>query len=331
MQVMDKVRWGMVGCGVVTEKKSGPGLYKSEHSELRAVFDLDYDKAVDYAKRHGVPIVYKTVEEMLADKEIDAIYLPTPPKFHKEYAIRCLEVGKIPYIEKPMAQTYEECVEIINKAKEVKLPAYVAFYRRGMDKYIKIKEIIENGTLGKVRFVQLKQFMKPEPCDLDRDNLPWRLIPSISGGGKFVDMVLHVLDVTEFLFGKITQVQGMADNFGGLYEVEDTVSATFKFESGIMGSGMWCYVADHNEEEMLIIGDKGRISTTGLFYGPIIVTVDEKEQVYDYKEPEHVAQPYIQTIVNELTGRGKSPANLESAANVIKVMDEILKEYKKRY
>lgn len=328
---MNKIRWGMVGCGAVTEKKSGPGLYKSENSELRAVFDLDKNRAIDYAARHGVPIVYTTVEEMLEDTEIDAVYLPTPPKFHKYYAMLCLEAGKIPYIEKPMAQTFEECIEIINKAKEVNLPVYVAFYRRGMEKYLKIREIIQSGLLGEIRFVQLKQFMKPEPCDLDRNNLPWRLIPNISGGGKFVDMVPHVLDITEFLFGRIVDVHGMAENYGDFYEVEDTVCATFKFESGVLGSGMWCYVADHDEEQMLIMGEKGRIETAGLFYSPVKVTVDGVETIYEYPEPEHVAQPYIQSIVNELINKEKSQANLESASNVIKVVDEILKEYRKRY
>jgi predicted dehydrogenase len=328
---MDKVRWGMIGCGAVAEKKNGPGLYKAKNSELRAVYSRSYEKAADYAKRHGVPIAYKTIDDMLADKEVDAIYIATPPESHKEYALRCLEAGKIPYIEKPMAQSHEECLEIINKAKEVNLPVYVAFYRRGMEKYAKIKEIIESGILGEIRFVQLKQFMKPEPCDLDKDNLPWRLIPSISRGGKFVDMAPHALDMTQFLFGSIIHVQGMADNFGGLYEVEDTVSAVFKFESGVIGNGMWCYVADHNEEEMLIVGDKGRISTPALSYGPVKVNINGEDQVYEYKEPEHVGQPFIQTLVNELTGMEKSPADLYSAANVNKVIDEILKEYRKRY
>ncbi|MDU5723703.1 MAG: Gfo/Idh/MocA family oxidoreductase [Clostridium butyricum] len=168
MKKFDKVVWGMVGCGVVTEKKSGPGLYKSENSELKAVFDLDYDRACDYAKRHGVPVVYKTVEEMLADPEINAVYLPTPPKFHKDYSMKCLEAGKIPYTEKPMALTYEECEEMIKKSQEVNLPIYVAFYRRGMAKYMKIKEIIESGKLGKINFVHLRQFMKVEDIDLDR-------------------------------------------------------------------------------------------------------------------------------------------------------------------
>ena len=328
---MDNVCWGMVGCGVVTEKKSGPGLYKSRHSRLKAVYDLDYDRACDYARRHGVPVVYRTVEEMLADPEITAVYLPTPPRFHKEYALRCLEAGKIPYIEKPMALVHEECEEIIKKSREKDLPVYVAFYRRGMDKYLRIKELIDSGALGDIRFVRLCQFMRPEPADLDPADLPWRLTPAATGGGKFVDMVTHVLDVLEFFFGGITEIQGTADNLGGLYQVEDTVSAVLRCESGVMVSGMWCYVSDHDHEEMLIVGSKGHVSTTGLFYGPVKVCIDGGEEILDFPEPEHVAQPYIQLLVNEMTGRGKSPADLRSAANNVRVVDELLGEYRKKY
>ncbi|WRS26237.1 Gfo/Idh/MocA family oxidoreductase [Oscillospiraceae bacterium MB08-C2-2] len=328
---MNEVCWGMVGCGAVTEKKSGPGLYKSANSRLKAVYDLDYEKACDYARRHGVPVVARTVENILNDPEITAVYLPTPPRFHKEYALRCLGAGKIPYIEKPMALRYEECLEVMEAAGKARLPVYVAFYRRGMEKYLKIKELIDSGALGSIRFVRLSHFMELEATDLDRENLPWRLTPSATFGGKFVDMATHVLDVVDFLFGKITHVQGVADNLGGFYPVEDTLSAVMRCESGVVVSGMWCYVADHNEEEMLIVGEKGHIRTTGLFYGPVRVTVQGREELLDFPEPEHVAQPYIQRIVNEMTGAVPSGADMQSAANNVKIVDDLLREYRQRY
>ncbi len=91
----------MIGCGAVTEKKSGPGLYKSRHSSLRALYSRDHGRAKDWALRHGVPVAYETAEALFADPEIDAVYISTPPRYHKEYALRCLEAGKIAYIEKP--------------------------------------------------------------------------------------------------------------------------------------------------------------------------------------------------------------------------------------
>lgn len=328
---MKNVCWGMIGHGSVTEVKSGPGLYKSDHSRLKGVFGRNADKARDYAKRHGIEHVYETVEDMLLDPEIDAIYLPLPPKFHKDYALQCLEAGKIPYIEKPMAQTYEDCLEIMAKATEKNLPVYVAFYRRGMEKYNKIKSLLDQNLIGKVRSVEVRHLMRPEPMDYDKDNLPWRLIPEISGGGKFLDMGVHILDLLDYFFGHIVECNGFADNFGGLYKVEDTVSASFKFENGVIGNGLWCYVADHNEEYIRIIGESGTMKFEGLGYGPLILDVGDKREVIEFMAPEHVGMPYIQSIVNEMLGIGKSPSDLESAANVIKVTDHLLGDYRKRF
>jgi predicted dehydrogenase len=321
----------MIGHGSVTEIKSGPGLYKSKNSKLKGIYGRNREKAQDFANRHGVETVYESVEAMLGDPEIDAVYLPVPPKFHKDFAIKCLEAGKIPYIEKPMAQTYKDCLEIMDKAREVKLPVYVAFYRRGMEKYVKIKALLDANTIGQVRCVEVRHLMKPEASDYDRENLPWRLIPDIAGGGKFLDMGVHVLDILDFFFGKIVETNGIAENLGGLYDVEDTVSASFKFESGVIGNGLWCYVADHGEEYVRITGDLGTMTFEGLGYGPVTVKTEAGEIQHQFTAPEHVGQPYIQSIVNEIAGVEKSTADLESAANVIRVTDQILEEYRKRY
>jgi predicted dehydrogenase len=330
---MLKVKWGMIGTGSVTEVKSGPGFYKCEHSELKGVYNRNLDKAVDWANRHGISKIYKSVEEMLAD-DIDAVYIATPPNAHKEYAIKCIEAGKIPYIEKPMALDYNECLEIMDKSKEYNIPVYVAYYRRGMDKYKKIKELLDNKVIGNIRYVEVRQIMKPEPTDYDMDNLPWRIKPEVTGGGKFIDMGVHVLDILDFFFGHITEATGIAKNLGGLYYVEDTVSASFSFENGVIGNGMWCYVADHEEEYVKIAGDKGYMVFGGLGFGKVgqvSIYKDSKTEVLEFINPNHVAQPYIQMVINEILGIEKGNANIESAANVTRVTDEILKDFKKHY
>lgn len=327
---MDRVIWGMIGCGAVTERKSGPGLYLSERSELRAVYSRHPTRAAGYAARHGVPVVYEHPEDLFSDPAINAVYIATPPASHTEYALRSLEAGKIAYIEKPMANSYEECRAILDKSRATGIPVYVAYYRRGLEKYQKIRELIGSGALGRVRTVQLRQFLPPEPADLDREHLPWRLLPGATGG-KFLDMAPHELDILQYFFGPITDVQGMAGNSGGLYDVEDTVGAVFRFRSGVMASGMWCYVADHAEDEMLIVGDKGRIRTPGLGGGPVHVMHEDGERVLEFPEPGHVAQPYIQSIVDELTLGHRSPADAGEAANVSRAVDRILCEYRKRY
>ncbi len=325
---MKKVRWGMIGTGSVTEVKSGPGFYKSEGSELYGVFNRSTDKAKDWAKRHGVEKVFNSIEDMLKS-DIDAVYIATPPHVHKEYAIMCLEAGKIPYIEKPMALDHSECQEILEKSREYNIPVYTAFYRRGLEKYLKIKELLDNETIGKVRYVEVRQIMKPEESDFSKENQAWRIKKEITGGGKFIDMGVHVLDILDFFFGHIVKTKGLAKNLGGLYEVEDTVSASFEFENGVVGNGMWCYVADHEEEYVKIVGDKGYMIFEGLGYGDVSIYKDRQEEVLKFIPPDHIAQPYIQMVVREILGIEKSTANILSSANVTKVTDEVLAEFKK--
>lgn len=324
---MKKVKWGMIGTGSVTEVKSGPGFYKSENSILYGVYNRNKDKAIDWAKRHGIDKVYNTIDEMLTDENIDAVYIATPPNVHKEYAIRCLEAGKIPYIEKPMALNYKECQDILEVSKAKDIPVYVAFYRRGMEKYIRIKEMLDEGILGDIRYVEVRQIMKPEDTDFNRDKLPWRVRAEVSGGGKFLDMGVHVLDILDFFLGHIIEARGEATNLGNFYDVEDTVSASFIFKNGVIGNGMWCYVAGHEEEYVKIVGDKGYMTFEGLGYGPVKVYKDDGVQEFQFKSPEHVAQPYIQQVINEVIGLKKSNANIESAANVTRITDEILKNF----
>lgn len=328
---MKTVTWGMIGCGSVTEVKNGPGLYKAERSSLRGVYSRRVEKARDYAASHGVPVVYGTIQELLQDPAIDAVYIATPPDSHREYALACIDAGKIPYIEKPMALNYEECAEILNAAEQKNLPVYVAFYRRGAEKFLKIKELLEEGAIGTVLFAEIRQIQPPNPEDLDRDNLPWRLLPR-QGGGHFLDMGVHMLDYLSLYFGDIVEMSGTVENRGGLYQVEDTVSASFRFTNGVSGNGLWCYVTDYRQDMVTIAGTEGRLEFATLDCGGELRLIRGGETTrYDFMQPEHVGQPMIQSIVDELTGIGKSHADARCAANNLKMIDRLLADYRGRY
>ena len=328
---MKNIRWGMIGCGVVTEKKSGPGFYKAHGSTLQGVFSPTIAKAEDYAKRHHIPKVYRDIEELLEDSSIDAIYIATPPKFHKEYALACMKHGKIPYIEKPLGMNVEECKEILKCSQELGIPAYVAYYRRGMEKFEKVRSLLKENTIGEVRAVYVRHLMEPLGSDLNSETFHWTLKASETQGGRFIDMGTHILDMLEFLLGTITEVTGSATNTGNLYEVEDTVVAQFKFENGILGAGIWCYVAKENLDEISIIGSKGSIRFSVMDYSAVRLKLGDEEVRFEFEEPEHVSQPYIQSIVDELNLGMQSNANLESAVNNVRVIDRILEEYRKKY
>ncbi len=320
------IKWGMIGCGDVTEKKSAPSFNKIEQSTLLAVFSRNREKADSYASRHHVPKVYDTAGELLDDEEINAVYIATPPSSHAHYAIMAMRAGKNVYVEKPMAATYEDCLKINEVSAETGIPVFVAYYRRSMEYFRKVREIIESGIIGKPFLCKSSLFIPPREEDMVSEDLPWRVIPEISGGGYFHDMGCHELDILMFLFGEPESVAGYAANFGGLYTPEDTVVASIKFKSGLIYNGSWCFVSPENSaiDRIEVMGDSGSLIFSCFEFTPIGVTDRDGKREYPVDPPEHVQYPMISAIVEELQGKGSSPSKGSSGARVNWLMEKIL-------
>jgi len=314
----------------VAEVKSGPGFYKANNSSLVAVTSADLAMTTSFAERHGVPKAYATTEELVADAEVDAVYVATPPSSHKPLSLLVAKAGKHVYVEKPMAMRFEECREIVDVCAEQGVRLFVAFYRRAMPRFLKIKEWIDSGAIGEVRNVRAVQHQPPAPEDLSRATLPWRLKPEVSGGGKFLDMGIHELDLFDFLFGAIEEVHGIAGNQAGLYDVEDTVTATWRHASGVQGYGSWCYACGHGEDFVEIVGSKGRITFEFFSDQPLRLVNEAGGQIVEIPNPPHVQQPFIQSIVDDLNGVAPCPGDVESAVRSSWVADEVLRNYRKQ-
>jgi predicted dehydrogenase len=326
---MEQVRWGIIGCGNVTEVKSGPAFQKIEGSELVAVMRRDGEKAKDYAQRHGVAKWYDDADKLIHDPAVNAVYIATPPGSHAEYAIKALQAGKPVYVEKPMALNYQECQQMNEAASATGLPLFVAYYRRALPDFLKVKELIDAGAIGDVRFVSIALYQPPQAKDLVSNDLPWRVLPEHSGGGHFFDLGSHQLDFLDFVFGPIVSVKGQATNQAALYPAEDIASANFVFESGVVGSGIWCFtVSEQNRTERTeIIGTKGKITFSTFDPVPVQLETDEGLQEFQAPPPEHIQQPLIQTVVDELRGRGTCPSTGITAARTSRVMETIVAEY----
>src|SRR5690606_36500649 len=145
---MEMIKWGMVGVGDVTEVKSGPALYKTLNSRLIAVVSRTKEKAEDYARRHAVPKVYGDVATLLEDPEIDIVYIATPPSTHKNYALQVMQAGKPVYVEKPMAKSLKEATIMHDTAKKTGISLFVAFYRRALPYFTRIKQLVDDGKIG---------------------------------------------------------------------------------------------------------------------------------------------------------------------------------------
>jgi predicted dehydrogenase len=320
------INWGMIGCGDVTEKKSAPSFNKIEGSSLIGVTSRTKDKAVSYAARHGIPLVFDTAEQLLADPRINAVYIATPPSSHAEYAISAMRAGKPVYVEKPMATTYRECLKMNEVAAQTGVPLFVAYYRRSMEYFLRVRELLEGNEIGKPFLCQSRLLVAPRAEDHRKDDLPWRVVPEISGGGYFHDMGCHEFDILMFLFGEVETAEGMEGNFGGLYRPEDTVIASVRFEGGMLYNGTWSFAVPENStcDEIEVTGESGSMKFSCFAFTPIEVVNPQGRKTYAVSPPEHVQLPMIIAIVEELRGRGRSPSHGDTAARVNRLMEKIL-------
>ncbi len=325
---MKKIRWGIIGCGDVTEVKSGPGFQHAEGSELVAVMRRNGDLAKDYAKRHHVPKWYNDAQALINDLDVDAVYVATPPSSHMEYVIACAKAGKPVYVEKPMARNYEECMKMIQACHKANVPLYVAYYRRALPRYLQVKQLVDEGAIGSVLYVtmHIHQRIREEE---EGNKKPWRVIPEIAGGGKFMDLASHTIDLMTYILGPVTTVHGEATNQGEYYDAEDMVSAQMIFNDRIHGVGSWCFTAYDDEDMNEIIGTKGKIRFSTYQNEPIELITSEDKLMFDIKNPVHVQESMIQMVTDELIGKGKSPSTGITGAHTNWVMDQILESYRR--
>lgn len=329
MSLRGQIKWGIIGCGNVTDIKSGPAFNKIDSSRIVAVMRRDAEKAREYAVKHKVGNYYSDAELLINDPDVNAIYIATPPDSHAIYAILAMKAGKPVYVEKPMARTYQECLQMIECSKKTRIPLFVAYYRRALHYFLKVKELIESNILGEILHIDLKLFKSPGKLDFDKANLPWRLNPQISGGGYFIDLASHQLDILEYYFGEAKLLESSATNEAGLYEVEDTVNATFDYPNNISFKGMWSFVSPKFQvmDRTIIKGDKGTLAFSFFTGESIQLKVKDSVESFPIIAPKHIQQPMIAKVVDELLGKGKAPSDIESAARINKLMEEIIKPY----
>lgn len=325
---MKQIKWGFIGCGEVAEKKSGPAFNLVENSEIVAVMSRTPERVRSYAERHGIKRWYSDASELIGDPEVNAVYIATPPSSHPIYAIMAMNAGKPVYVEKPLAASYDDCARINRVSKSTGMPCFVAYYRRNLPYFLKVKEIVDSGILGKVQNIQIRYSAPPRPEDLDRNNLPWRVQPDIAGGGYFYDMAAHQFDIIQYLFGVITHARGYSSNCGHLYEAEDTISACFQFENGIPGSGSWCFAGheSHCEDRIMILGNNGTLCFSVFNYEPIRLHTSDGDQEFAVDNPDYVQLPMIRSVVETIQGFNKCSSTSISATLDNWVMDRILKK-----
>jgi 1,5-anhydro-D-fructose reductase (1,5-anhydro-D-mannitol-forming) len=316
------VRWGIVGCGDVTEVKSGPAFRNSTNSQLVAVMRRNTVLARDYAERHGVAHWYDKADQLIADPEVDAVYIATPPESHAEIAIAVAAAGKPALVEKPMARSAAECDKMVGAFEAAGRPLFVSYYRRRMPYFMKVDELLKTRAIGTLTGITYRMV---EPHH--RKGPQWRIDATVAGAGHFLDVGSHALDLLDYLLGPLEDVEGRAANVGSPYDVEDSVALSFRAPCGAIGSMSWNFVGAVNDDTMRLTGTEGEISFPMFSPRPIILRNAKGIHQVDIQYPSTVAQPFVQSVVDDLLGGDPCPSTGESARRTSAAMDRVLDRY----
>ncbi|MBV9987539.1 MAG: Gfo/Idh/MocA family oxidoreductase [Chitinophagaceae bacterium] len=317
------IRWGIIGCGDVTERKSGPAFNLVPGSSLLAVMRRDAAKAEDYAKRHNVSKWYSDAGRLIADPDINAIYVATPPGAHEEYTIAALKAGKPVYVEKPMATDTAACSRMLKTADETGVKLSIAHYRRALPMFLYIKELLAAKAIGQPRTVRISLLQPPQSELVASTQTNWRVDPAIAGAGLFYDLAPHQLDLLIYFFGAPLGASGCSANQAGLYKAEDVVTGWMRLPQDIMFTGQWCYTvaASLREDLFEITGSKGRIRFA-VFDHSVTVETENGVETKTFTPPQHIQQPMIEKVVEYFTGTGANPCSAAEALESMRVMEQ---------
>ena len=317
---MQKIRWGIIGCGNVTEIKSGPAFNKVANSELVAVMRRDETKLLDYALRHHVPLTFTNGSDLIHCDQVDAIYIATPPNVREMYAIEAMEAGKPVYLEKPMALNVAACNRLKNASEQLGVKLSVAHYRRNLPLFKAVKQLLDQNTIGQILSVNITMLKYAGDNSNDPNN--WRLNPAIAGGGYFYDLAPHQIDLLFYFFGKAANYKGLAFNKAGLYKAEDLVEGEMMLEGAIPFKGIWNFCVDKGSEkdEFEIIGTSGTIRFP-VFGLEILLEKNGVVQKIPFDAPMHNQQNHIEKVVEYFLGKGENPCSANDAIQSMEVME----------
>lgn len=322
-EITKTLRWGIIGCGNVTEVKSGPAYQKTAGFSIEAVMRRDVEKAADYAKRHGINKYYTDADALINDPEVDAIYIATPPDTHKLYALKVAESGKPCCIEKPLAPSYQDCVAITDAFSKKNIPLFVAYYRRTLPKFEQVKKWIDSKTIGEVRHIRW-HLSKPTTEQDRSGEYNWRTDEKVAPAGYFDDLASHGLDLFIHYLGPIKEVFGISLNQQDLYTAKDACVANWLHESGITGSGSWNFGTFEREDIVEIYGSEGKITFSVFENIPLTLKTAEGESTHDIPHPENIQLHHVEQMRDHLLGKSEHPSNGFTAAHTSWVMDQII-------
>lgn len=315
----DIIRWGIVGVGSVVLTKSGPAFCTARDSTLQAIMRRDAESAHRSAETLGAASWYTDVDALAAAPDVDAIYIATPPGLHAEQALACLKHRKPVYLEKPAARNWPEAKALVEAFRTAGVPLFIAHYRRALPKFRTLKALIDDGAIGRVREIDFRLTRTPGG-DVGQN---WLFDPPLSGGGKFVDIAPHTIDILIHLFGRFTEVNGSASGrIPG--PLEEIVAMSFRTESGAIGTANFNLIAATKGDIARVYGDAGDIVFSMHGTDGITVTTASGARHIPEDPPAFIQAPMIQAVTDALLGRPAPICTGEDSLETYRVIDTVL-------
>jgi len=320
---MALLRWGIIGCGNVAEHKGGPPLYSVDDSELIAVMRRDRAKAEDFAKRHGAKRIYTNVQQLLADDEINAVYIATPPNLHCEQTTLAAHSGKHVLCEKPMAMTVDECQLMVDVCSDAGVSLMIAYYRNHYQNVVKMKTLMDEGSIGDVVLARINctAYFNPNRNDLKN----WRLSPEISGGGVLMDIGSHRISLLQYLMGHIASAQGYAETVHIDAAVDDSAVFSLRFESGAHAVANINWNVGVRKDDVEVYGTAGCLKCSPLNSGNLTLET-KSDGIVDLIQPPlpHTHTGLVENFINHLKKgepiRCSGESGLQTNAIISKIM-----------
>ncbi|MEO1091004.1 MAG: Gfo/Idh/MocA family oxidoreductase [Pseudomonadota bacterium] len=318
------VAWGVIGCGDVVEHKSGPPLASAPGSRIAAVMRRDAGRAAAFAARMGVPAWYDDVDALLADPNVNAIYVATPTNSHADLTVRALRSGRPVLVEKPMALDTAEATRMVNAAAALQLPLFVAYYRRTLPRFEAMRALIQSGELGEARGISI---IHNRPAHFAPRHA-WKVDPEANGGGLFMDTEVHTLDWLDHVFGAPSEVQSTVRRHGNGV-AEDLVAYQLTWADGPVANGFYCFGAAPAQDLLTVYGSRATASMGVFDKTPITVTrLDGSVETIERPDPAHVHQHLIERIVDELRGGPPAPSRGIDGVRTVAVVDRIYADWR---
>jgi predicted dehydrogenase len=300
------VRWGLVGCGDIAEKRVASALRESRGSTLAAVARARPELAADFAARHGARRSYPDWRELIADPEIDAVYVATPVRHHAEQTVAAAAAGKHVLCEKPMALGVAECERMIAAARSHGVRLGVAYYRHHYPVVQRLRDLLASGEIGRPVLAEVQAF---EAFDVPPDHpRAWFLRKAEAGGGPMFDFGCHRIEVLLDLMGPPDEIRGFLANvrFTGR-DVEDTAIAHLRFRSGARGVLTVTHAAFEPRDTLDVYGSEGSAHAAVLNDGAlrIVTAAGARDETHPPHANRH--QPLVEDFVSAVL-QGREPA-----------------------